>query len=32
MTQKFGMGVFGVKFWSRDLFGFCRSPRDLVGF
>ena len=33
MARKFGMGFFGVKFWSRNFWGFCLNPKGFfVGF
>ena len=33
MTRKFGMGFLGVKFWSREFFGFLfEAPGILLGF
>ena len=29
-AKKFGMRFLGVNFWSRDFWGFVRSPRDFV--
>ena len=30
MARKFGIGVFEVKSWSRDILGFDFSPHSII--